>query len=418
MNRSCYPSKSTVPSARAWCLAVFLLVTIVVFEANLHHKRPEYPASTRIAHRPTTLADTPTLPFEPSLNSQISHLQEIQEWQKPVGLKVVGLVFYGRRRFVSILECYLQRNLVENGGLLDEVIFVTKTDDVDDLEYLDHLLRTNPKYSASTRNDTKHGKYGHMWSSCQKGVLYIKMDDDMVFFEDSAIRSIVRRKVENPELLLVSGNIVIQPAFSWVHHHFGAIHPYLPEITASGTDLDGNITITWRTSELPFWMGPPDFDIENFPAPRGHRWLPLPDGTVNDQTPIWASTYEAFGASLKNWAIGAQQHYSFLENLEKGELWRYKFDTWDFLYDRFSINLFAISGDDIVAMGPLPEDDEEFLTQIFAKKTGRHAIMDGHSVGVHFSFGPMRGKKGEKGIERTDLLDRYRAYAEESICPK
>ena len=169
----------------------------------------------------------------------------------------------------------------------------------------------------------------------------------------------------------MSGNIVIQPAFSWVHHHFGAIHPYLPEITASGTDLDGNITITWRTSELPFWMGPPDFDIENFPAPRGHRWLPLPDGTVNDQTPIWASTYEAFGASLKNWAIGAQQHYSFLENLEKGELWRYKFDTWDFLYDRFSINLFAISGDDIVAMGPLPEDDEEFLTQIFAKKTGR-----------------------------------------------
>jgi hypothetical protein len=29
-------------------------------------------------------------------------------WKKPADLKVVGLVFYGRRASVSILECYLQ----------------------------------------------------------------------------------------------------------------------------------------------------------------------------------------------------------------------------------------------------------------------------------------------------------------------
>jgi hypothetical protein len=34
---------------------------------------------------------------------------------------VKGIVFYGRRRYVKILHCYLLRNLIANGGLLSEV---------------------------------------------------------------------------------------------------------------------------------------------------------------------------------------------------------------------------------------------------------------------------------------------------------
>ena len=69
--------------------------------------------------------------------------------------------------------------------------------------------------------------------------------------------------------------------------------------------------------------------------------------------------------------VAAQQHMSFLQNLEKDELWRYDFEMWDVIHDRLSINLMAISGDDVIAMGPMPKDDEEMITVTYSKKTGK-----------------------------------------------
>jgi hypothetical protein len=34
--------------------------------------------------------------------------QTLREWRKPAGMKVIGLVFYGRKDFVEVLDCYLQ----------------------------------------------------------------------------------------------------------------------------------------------------------------------------------------------------------------------------------------------------------------------------------------------------------------------
>lgn len=44
---------------------------------------------------------------------------------------------------------------------------------------------------------------------------------------------------------------------------------------------------------------------------------------------------------------------------------------WDVHYDRLSINLIAIMGDDVIEMGPMPKDDEELITTIYSKQTGR-----------------------------------------------
>ncbi|KAL8823052.1 MAG: hypothetical protein Q9191_006222, partial [Dirinaria sp. TL-2023a] len=60
-----------------------------------------------------------------------------------------------------------QQNLKENGGLLDEVIFLARTDSVDDLEYLDQLVGTSKGYSRYnlTEGNKKAGKfsYGATW---------------------------------------------------------------------------------------------------------------------------------------------------------------------------------------------------------------------------------------------------------------
>ncbi len=56
---------------------------------------------------------------------------------------------------------------------------------------------------------------------------------------------------------------------------------------------------------------------------------------------------------------------------------------------------------------------------------GRHvlmfldAIIDGRGVAVHYSFGAQQGREmgnGAHGMEWTDVLNRYRAYAEEMVC--
>ena len=165
---------------------------------------------------------------------------------------------------------------------------------------------------------------------------------------------------------MVSANLVVQYFFAWVHHHLGAVHPYYPDLKP----LRENPTTSWRPSELPVWEGPEDYDLGSFNAPKHHRWLPLPPGTVTDNTPVVQATYQG-GPGWDNWMVAAQQHYSFLENLEKGELWRYAFDKWDTAYDRVSINLMAIMGDDILAMSPMPKDDEEYITTIFSKNNKR-----------------------------------------------
>lgn len=272
-----------------------------------------------------TLGHQQSIPF-PALNSFRSqnanpkitqldrHIQEIKqiaEWTPPPGMKVVALIFYGRRRFVSILDCYLkvrtpnalkfcakctadtkmQRNLAVNGGLLDEVVFVAKTEVQEDLDFLDELLASEPKYYSVHRVNSTGGDYSKMYSVCERGNVYVKIDDDILFIDDSTIRSIVKRKVEHPEFYIVSANVVVNFAVAWVHYHLGAIHPYLPDLS-SWTSPPND----WRPSRLPSWTGPDDFNWTTWKAPEHTRWLPIKmDGNHSNQmdnTPMALSRYD------------------------------------------------------------------------------------------------------------------------------
>lgn len=78
----------------------------------------------------------------------------------------------------------LQHNLVTNGGLLNEVIFVARTNDAEDLKWLDHLVSTTSGYSrlnlTHSSGDSSRVPYGAVWDNVERGVMYIKIDDDVV----------------------------------------------------------------------------------------------------------------------------------------------------------------------------------------------------------------------------------------------
>lgn len=87
-------------------------------------------------------------------------------------------VIDGRRQYVDILDCYLQRNLVRNGGYLDEVHFLSHTDNQDDIDWLHDLVNKTSGYKYVP---TK-GHFGDMWKQhvSDADTMYIKIDDDIV----------------------------------------------------------------------------------------------------------------------------------------------------------------------------------------------------------------------------------------------
>ncbi len=101
----------------------------------------------------------------------------VKTWEKPTDFKIIGLVFFGRPPVVAILDCYLKRNLVSNGGWLDEVQFVVNTPNEEDIGWLDMLVDDEELYKKITKPEMG---YNHIWELVEKEHMYIKIDDDIV----------------------------------------------------------------------------------------------------------------------------------------------------------------------------------------------------------------------------------------------
>ncbi|KAK5082309.1 hypothetical protein LTR05_007455 [Lithohypha guttulata] len=351
---------------------------------------------------------------------------------KPKDVKVIGLIFFGRKDRVQILKCYLERNLAVNGGWLDEVHWVRNTDRKEDVDYLHQIIAANPAYKQIEIKETGFIGYGLAWSTLQVDAIYVKIDDDVVFLADDTIPRMVSTKLGHPEYLVVSANMINSPLMGWVHYHMGAIHPYLPEVIEPeevspelaperGKRPPPVQRVPWRHTQHPFWEGPDDylFDFMQEPPSMRHRWLRLatPDGNAARQimrTPISDAQYDTWGNSVQSWAIAAQQHYSFLENLYEDQLDLYQFSSrahaWITDYRRLSINCVAINSTEILSYLPMDTVDEEWLTVVLPKKIGKSVAVDSHALAVHFSFG------GQGNVQATDLLGRYLDYAQENAC--
>ena len=249
-----------------------------------------------------------------------------------------------------------------------------------------------------------------------------------VFIDDDAIPRMVDTLLAHPEAHGVAANIVNSPLTHWLHYHSEAVLPYLPE---SNQDDPRPLT-TWRASVLPRWSGyrteiwefpdRPDgrpFDIGEVGGPpsKNHRWLPMARTSENLMvTPIAAGReYNPFGRGWTEWTMAAQQHYSLLDNIEHENLGRYwagnQEGIWNMQYTRYNLNFLAILGKSVRLM-KVGGDDEESLTVTIPKALKRPCLVDTHAIVAHFGF------RTTPELEQTDLLDRYRLYANERVCTK
>ena len=104
----------------------------------------------------------------------------MEEFDKPVDFKIIGLIFFRRPPTIAILDCYLKKNLVTNGGFLNEVHFAVNTENKADIKNLDQLAKTNKLYKKVPLPDGRLG-YKEAWiASVVPEHIYINIDDDMV----------------------------------------------------------------------------------------------------------------------------------------------------------------------------------------------------------------------------------------------
>ncbi|KEF59692.1 uncharacterized protein A1O9_04538 [Exophiala aquamarina CBS 119918] len=393
-------------SRRRWLVAVLGFAVLATIIATAAHYRQNYSGE---------------LAFPvPDGHSGFSKDLQVKEFIKPQGVKIIGFVFFGRKSRVEILRCFLERNLVDNGGWLDEIHWVKNTGKKDDLAYLKEIVDSSPRYKVIELKGVGFEGYGHAWGKLERGNLYVKIDDDVVWFADDAIPRVVSMKLAHPEYLTVSANVINSPLMGWVHYHMGAMHPYLPEFDVYEPPLldslpNPSARKPWQYDQYPTWTGPDDYFFDPFQDPPydGHRWLRIPNNTALHRTPVVDIEYKTWGTGLKSWAIAAQEHYSFLENLANNRLDVYKMGkAWITDYRRLSINFIAIMADDVLDNLPMDTVDEEWLTVNLPKRLGKSVAVETDALAVHFTFGT-QGK-----VEKTDLLPRYHDYALENACAR
>lgn len=270
---------------------------------------------------------------------------------------VSALVFYGRRQYIKILNCYLEQNLIENGGLLSDVVFVSKTNNQADLKYLHHLVSQHPgTYFIKTDTDLNWTFHNH-YRNLDLNRYYVKIDDDVLYIHPGAINSMLQTKLNNPDAIFISANVINHP-------NSGQMHLSLRALINT-------------TNSLP----------------------------IDSKT----------GLPICNWRhadCANVHHRSFLHHHQKKTLDAYVFPTWDlnaFGYHRWSINFFLFKGNEVQDVGP--GDDEQQISVEIPKNQKKHSLVVGTALVAHFGYKPQR----RSGLNDSAFLPDYQRIAE-GVC--
>ncbi len=270
------------------------------------------------------------------------------------GRRVVVVTPAGRRRYLEILI----RHVLRQRHVVDEYRLWVNTRDPDDLRCIEELVAAHPGFVTSDVDPTADGTIRSIHKFFRRCIdpdtLYVRLDDDVVWFEPDAIERLLEYRVAHPEPFLVFGNIVNNALVDWLHQREGGLYESSPDVGYSAMDPLG-------------WQNP------HF-------------------------------AQLK--------HLTFIENLARGRLDLYRFEPWVLKrFERCSINAIAWLGETMGAFGGVVHEEEEaWLSTAKPHSLGRaHAnVVIGGPLFVHYAFGIQR-----EHMDSTGILAFYAALAEE-----
>lgn len=179
-------------------------------------------------------------------------------------------------------------------------------------------------------------------------VVYVKLDDDVVYLSPNFFETLYQEKIAHPEIPVLCPFIINNQA----HAHVAQKHGLLPS----------------------YWE------------------------YIHDAT--WCYTGENTHKLnyFHNLEFGVALHRLFLADTSSRWI-NWRDNIWTFSKSsRFSINCVAMTEKDLVKIRPVPCDDEEYLSRTVPQTLGRNNAMTTKCMCVHFSFYNQQGHFLEHGL--------------------
>ena len=329
----------------------FLVLVVVVccFQALLYY------------HFPCNFSgDAPARKVSPSQNHSQIELGKRESADTKRG-RVYACVFTGRWMFLRILLPYLYRELRQNGGVVDGVIFVmigyteeaqsklnnfvTAANSILKDETFEFLYLTKDPNPPDNPGNM-HPIYCRFYYVALQRLLqnpsdvYVKMDDDIVYLHPNVFGSMINNK---------------NTSECFVHY--------------------GNIVTNWRGNWLRQKIGVYDNEVN----PKGLKFDFAPDAPCGWRSPECAEMV------LR----------TFIHHYHKKQLDRYLFRGRDLTSkgERFSINFFLLDVDIVdfermMEIGPITNGgDEVWWTMRYSRNAPRPNCLVGKALVVHYSYG-------------------------------
>ena len=134
------------------------------------------------------------------------------------GYKVKALVFAGRRDTMSILFPKIKSDI------LDEVLIGINTRNQDDIAFIDSYLPNDNKFKKLNIPNHLIGQqsaYFYMFSLLtDEDTIYIKLDDDLIWFSENFFEELVKYRLEHPEYYIIYPFVLNKPLCNYLGKFF------------------------------------------------------------------------------------------------------------------------------------------------------------------------------------------------------
>ena len=307
-------------------------------------------------------------------------------------MKLVVLTFAGR-------ECYLKilfPLILKYKQYIDEYRLYVATTIQSDIDYMEKFASENDfvKIIYCTINgkivlDDKCAIWNNSYTSCQEDdTVYLKLDDDIVYFDESLFTDFIQYRIQNLNPPLLYPVIINNHFMSWMLQEFGVYNP----------EVKSQIGNTWSNTISRVYQ----YIMDNKKTK-----LRVGDFIRDEEIlcPVgWGNLKYCYDL-----------HNQFLKDLNINSIDKYKFPSNVILNSYYAVSINACSwiGTDLKNLTNNYAEmfgDEPWWSLFIPIWTGRANEIYGNCVVSHYSYYRQR----ELGLDSTDILDRYYEYLQKS----
>jgi len=303
-------------------------------------------------------------------------------------MKIVVLTFGGR-------ECYLKilfPLILKYKQHIDEYRLYIATTIQSDIDYMEKFAKENDfvktVYCNIDGNIILNDKcliWNNAYKSCNEdNTVYLKLDDDIVYFDESLFTDFIQYRIKNPNPPLVYPVIINNQFMSWMLQKKNIYNP----------EQKSQIGNTW-----------PNTISRVYQHIMDNKKIKLRVGDFIHDNEILCPV--AWG----NLKYCYDLHSQFLKDLQDNNIDKYKFGKNITLNGAPAVSINACSwiGSDLKElMNNYAEmnEDEVWWSVYVPIWTGRSNEVYGNSVVSHYAY----YKQRELGLDSTDILDKYYRY--------